>query len=318
VRLTLIRRKARILAEALLILTGGLFLPWLPRRAIVALAGGLGSAAYAFSGRLRRVALANLEAAYGGELSPGDRHRIARGAFRTFSLVVLDLFWFSAFTRSRVSRYVQFDASVDPYFETAPLVAVTAHTGNWEVLGLAAALRGAPLLSVAAVVKSPIGSFFMHRARRWTGQKLAPQKGGLRALVRELREGGRVALLMDQNTREDEGGAFVEFFGLPATVSKAAASLCARTGAPLYVAVCVADRRGVYRVEGVPLIPVGAGGVPEGEATALMTRAIESLIRRHPEAWMWMYKRWRYVPPGADAARFPFYAKPAPAARMRG
>lgn len=301
-----------MLAEAVLVAAAWLVLPWLPRRAIVAVASAAGTAAYALSGRLRRVALANLAAAYGDAVPPAEQRRVARESFRTFALVALDLFWFGAFTRSRIERYVRFDASMDPLFATAPLVAVTAHLGNWEVLGLAVALRGAPLLSVAAEVKSRVGERLMGYVRPRTGQKLAPRQGALRVLVRELRNGGRVALLMDQNTREDEGGAFVEFFGLPATVSKAAAALCARTGVPLFVACCIADRQGVYRAEGLPLIRVGPGGVPEEAATACMTRAIEAMIRRHPGAWMWMYKRWRYVPDGADAAKFPFYARPAP------
>lgn len=301
-----------MLAEAVLVVAAWLVVPWLPRRLIVAAASAAGGAAYALDRRLRRVALANLDAAYGDTLTPDEKRRTARAAFQTFALVALDLFWFGVFTRSRIRRYVRFDATMDPLFATAPLVAVTAHLGNWEILGLAVALRGASLLSVAARVKSRVGERLMAYARRRTGQKLAPRRGGLKALVRELRHGGRVALLMDQNTREDEGGAFVEFFGLPATVSQAAATLCARTGAPLFVACCVADRRGVYRAEGRPLIRVGPGGVPEEAATAEMTRAIEAMIRRYPGAWMWMYKRWRYVPDGADAAAFPFYARPAP------
>jgi KDO2-lipid IV(A) lauroyltransferase len=308
--MTVIRSMVRLPCEAALVLLAWLILPWLPRRAIVALARGLGGAAWALCGRLRRVALANLAAVYGETLPAAERARIGRGAFTTFALVALDLFWFGAFTRSRLRRTVQFDASMDPLFATAPLVAVTAHLGNWEVLGLAVAERGAPLLSVAATVKSRVGIVLMNMVRRRTGATLAPQKGALRTLMRALRDGARVALLMDQNTREDEGGEFVEFFGLPAAVSKAAAALCARTGAPLFVACCVADEHGVYRAEGLPLITVGPAGVPEAQATAEMTRALERLIRRHPAAWMWMYKRWRYVPPGADAARFPFYAEP--------
>ncbi len=308
---TFIRRCIRMPAEALLVLGGMLAIPLLPRRAVVACARGLGWAVYRCNRGLRRVACANLDAAYGDTLSAARKQAIARGAFTAFALLTLDLFWFGAFTRRRIARYVVCDASVDELFRTAPLVAVTGHLGNWEVHGLALAFHGAPLLSVATESKSKVADLYLMRVRQATGQRLTRRVGAVRALVRELRRGGRVALLLDQNTTEEEGGEFVDFFGLPVCVSKVTAALCARTGAKFMVCWCIPNAAGVYRAAVTHAVAVGADGVAEAATTRTVTRMLEDVIRRHPEHWLWMYKRWKYIPPGADAARFPFYARPS-------
>ena len=282
-------------------------LPWLPRRCIVSLSRLLADLGFRCSRRWRRVALANLESAFGSSLDDAAKIAIARGCFRTACIVVLDVFWFSFFTERRVRRCVSFDPSFDAFLGAKPAIVVGAHLGNWEVLGLAVALIGEPCLSVTLPLSNPFSDKILSRARRLTGQRVTQARGALRAMLSCLRDGGRVALLLDQNTLPEDGGVFVPFFSLDVPVSKAVSSLAARTGAPVVVLYCLLDESGMYKAYAKPVFLVQ--DEDHVGATRRVMETVESVVRSHPEQWLWFYKRWKYVPPGGTVAKHPFYAR---------
>ncbi|MBN1557635.1 MAG: lysophospholipid acyltransferase family protein [Lentisphaerae bacterium] len=302
------RRTVRRPAEWLLLGLGCAVIPWLPRRGVTALARWSGGAAFRLAPRLRRVALANLDVAFGARLGADEKVRLARASFVTFARTLLDVFWFAFRTASRLERYVGIDPSFEPYFEGGAIIVVTGHIGNWEVMGQAAALRGKPSLSVAAPVKNRAADWLLTRARRSTGQRIVPRRGALRALLRALQEGQGVALLIDQNVEPRKGGVFVDFFGLPAPVTKAPAALARRTGAPLLFAWCLPSGPG-YRIFALPLEPPPASGTADRTHVQKLAAMLETVVRKHPGDWLWMYKRWKHGGPGADRTRYPFYAE---------
>jgi KDO2-lipid IV(A) lauroyltransferase len=279
------------------------------------LAAWVGDAAYNLAGAERRVALANLEIAFGGRLPDAEKARIARQCFRSCALVGLDLFWFSRLTRKRLQDWVTFDPSFEHYFQTRPGIAVTAHLGNWEVMGLATGLRGHPAASVAMPLANPFVDRAVNRIRGLTGQTVVERAGAARKLLRRLREGGRAAFLLDQNTLPAEGGGFAPFFGLPAPVSLAAEVLARRSGAPVVPAFCVEDGRGRYRAYAKPPIAIGADAGEGHAGTAAILATVEEEVRKWPDQWNWIYKRWKYIPAEAPAGRFPFYAERLRASR---
>lgn len=287
----------------------------LSRGAVVRLANGLGGAAYRLSRRDRRIAQANVELVFGSSRSAAEKESIVRGSFRTMALVLLDLLWFQRRTAERVKAWVSFDESYFRHYRAGePSVVVTAHYGNWEAMGLAGGLAGAPCHSVAMPLKNPIVDKILLQARRVTGQLVIPRQGAIKSLIRALRDGGTAAFLNDQNTLPEEGGRFVEFFGLPVPVSDAAEMLAQRTRAKVFFMCTVVDGEGRYRIESEPPILSDSGGA----VTERTTQLLEQRIRARPELWLWMYKRWKYVPPGADATRYPFYARAISVERARG
>jgi KDO2-lipid IV(A) lauroyltransferase len=302
-------RKLWQVGETSLIGLGLVTIPYLPRRAILRLARGLGALAFHFGRRHRRVALANVALVLGDSVNAQQQKEVARDAFRNFALVVLDLFWFRAFTRRRIERWVQFDSSFDIWARTRPCIAVTGHFGNWEVMGQAMALRGAPAISVAANFANPAVRRLLSSSRESTGQKIAIRKGAVRGLLQALRAGERVALVMDQNTLPAKGGVFVPFFGLPVPVSRSPAVLWKRTGSPIMHGVCVCDAQGVYHVRGSLLVGPDEQSLSEEDVVRRVTDALERAIRAQPGQWLWSYRRWKFVAPGDDARRYPFYAR---------
>ena len=298
-----------MLGEVGLVRVAFLLVPVLPRSVIVTLARCFGTMGYFLAAGTRRIGLANLDMAYGAALPQAQKRRILRDSFRTFALVILDLFWFGRRTRQRIAAWVDVDPSFDRYTAQKPMIAVTAHVGNWEVLGLTAALRGSESATVAAEIKNPAVELMLNRVRQATGQKLVERRGAVRSLLKELRGGGTVALVLDQNTAPEEGGVFVDFFGSPVPVSAAGAALAAKTGAGIVLVFCVPEARGRYRVSALPRMHVKLGD-PDAirEGTRALARGIEAEIRRHPGQWLWTYKRWKYIPRGVPREKYPFYA----------
>lgn len=303
-------RSVRFAAEYALARTALAVLPRLSRPMAVGLAHVSGTLASIFSRHLRAVSLANLELALGDSLTPAERRRVVRRSFQSFALVLIDMFWFARDSENRIRTWVHFDPSFDAFMRSAPQVCVTAHMGNWEVLGMAFALRGFPLVSVAAPLENRRLDRLFIDLRKRTGQQILSKHGAVRGLMRALKEGGKVALVMDQNTKPSAGGVFVDFFGLPVPVSSAPAALALRTGAELRVGIMIPDRNGRYVATHHGRVDrEDSDGETEAELTTRLAQVMVRLIREHPEHWLWMYKRWKYVGPNRARSEYPFYAK---------
>lgn len=291
------------------------FIPNRSRRTIVVLSRCAGRIAYYLPFRLRKVALANLDIVYGARKTDREKRAILRSACQTFALVLLDIFWFSKNTRERIADYVTFDPALADLFQKKAQMCITGHLGNWELLGHAVSVSGYPLSSVATPLVNPAVDAYFARVRTVSGQIIIPRNGAVRAMLRTLKNEGKVGLLLDQNTRPEHGGLFVDFMGLPAPISDAGASLALKTGADILFGFCIPRRDGTYYVHTAPPIPPQtASGATKDEQVQVITqqiaRTIEQTILAHPEAWLWMYKRWKFVPPGAERpARYPFYAE---------
>ena len=305
-----ILKTLRKFPESLLTAVAALVLPLLSRRAIVSMARGLGGLAYRFSRRDRQVALANLDLVFGDSLSASEKASIARQSFMRFALVMLDLFWLRRRTAERIAAWVEVDpVSYGYYRDARPCIVVTGHYGNWEVMGLVGALRGDPCTSVAMPMANPFVEWMVSRSRRVTGQGVVSRQGAIKGLLRVLRSGGRTAFVMDQNTLPAEGGRFVEFFGVPVPISQAIETLAERTGAAVLFAYCVTGEDGRYSARTMPPFFAGSQEGTDGNTTVRITRMIEEVIRKDPKQWLWMYKRWKYIPEGASRDRYPFYAR---------
>ncbi len=287
----------------------------LPRPAAVAFSRWLGANAYRFARQLRRVGETNLRIAFGDRLSDDQRRAILLESFRTFALVLVDIFWFARHNRERVAQWIRFDPATEELARTKkPRVCVTAHFGSWENLGHAATLHGFPLVSVAAPLSNRRLDRLVTQVRQVSGQIVLTKQGAVRGLLSALRNNGNVGLLLDQNTKMTEGGVFVNFFGLPVPISGVAASLALRTGAEIIFGFCVPQPDGSYDVL-VPhrFTPRHEPGEDLKTAIERLTQeialVIENEIRKKPGTWLWMYKRWKYVAPGYPREKYPFYAK---------
>jgi KDO2-lipid IV(A) lauroyltransferase len=282
-------------------------IPFLPRRLIVRLARQLGTWGLILARRENAIAQANLDLVYGSRLTSLRKRAIIRRSFQTFMLMVLDLFWFTFRSRSRFARYTRIEPSMLQFLKPGGRIFVTAHYGNWEILGQATAATGYQLVSVAKPIDNFLLDWLLIRFREKNGQIILPQTGALRRMMGLLRDGMGVALLLDQDTSPRKGGLVVDFFGKPVTVSTAAASFSRKFKVPVIITFARATG-GIYRFYALD----EAFNIREDETEIAFTQrlvsAIEAEIRRHPGQWLWMYKRWKRYFPGQTPTRYHFYA----------
>ncbi len=307
-------KKVLFAIETIMTRLGLVILPTLPRWAVLACARAAGTIVYWTAPKQRQITLSNLDIAFGERLSSRAKQRIAHGAFYTTALVMLDLFWFSRHTEQRVRRYVTLDPALQTHVYTQPMIGVTAHFGNWELLSKALGIYGFAHVAVATPLANPAVDAIIGAGRSIAGVEIVTRQGAIRGLLRALRQKKHVALLLDQNTKPEEGGLFVRFFGLSIPMSTAAAVLSERTGAPVLPIFCRAEANGAYTIYSLPPLkhmdPAIAGNNIIHTITQKIASLFEQEISTQPKQWLWMYKRWKYIDPNWPAAAYPFYAKP--------
>jgi lauroyl/myristoyl acyltransferase len=285
-------------------------IPRLPRPVVLGLAWLGGNLGFGLDRRGWRIGLANLDVAFGDAKTPAAKRAILRAAYVTMARTFLDVIWFGTRSAERLGRYVVCDESLRPIFRDRNQICVSAHFGNWEVIGQWMALRGFPIHSIAMPVKNREVNRLLIARREVTGQQIIPREGALRKLLAILRAGGKAAFLVDQNTKPSEGGIWADYFGLPVPVTPAPAALAAKTGSAIFIVFAAPHRGGRYRIYVSETIPPPEHA--DAETTRLLTQrmlaVIEREVRAHPECWLWMYKRWLIKDPSVPVGRYPFYA----------
>jgi KDO2-lipid IV(A) lauroyltransferase len=303
------RKRIQRLVEGALVQAGRTTIQHLPRGAVVKLARVLGTCTYAFSARARNIATANLDLAFDDSLTKREKKRINKESFQSFSLLLLDLFWFNRNTQERLKKHVDFHESFQPYFDDPPTIVVTAHIGNWELIGVGCGAKDQAMTSIAMPLKNATVDKELNVLRSSTGSEIAFRKGAIRNVIKALRNGRSTTLLIDQNTLPEAGGTFIPFFGVPAPISKAIGTLWARTDAQIMVAWCIPDKDGHYTIRACPPIPRANDTATTEEIAVKVTRELEDIIRKHPQFWLWSYRRWRFFHKADDQSQYPFYAE---------
>jgi len=285
-------------------------IPQFPRCVVLGLAWLGGNLGFLFDRRGRQIGMANLDIAFGDSKSAAGKKKILRRSFITFTRTLIDVIWFGTSPEKRLTKYVELDDSMQQLFCEKNQICITAHFGNWEVVGQIMALHKFPFHSIAMPVKNPEVDRLLIARREVTGQKIIPREGALRKLLGVLRSNGKTAFLVDQNTEENEGGIWADYFGLPVPVTPAPAALAAKTGSEIFIGFCAPLRGGRYRVYITETIkpPESAGEDTTRALTQQILSAIEREVSKHPEHWLWMYKRWKTKNRPDDSGRYPFYA----------
>lgn len=265
--------------------------------------------------RERKVGLKNIEAVFGNTKTVVEKRRILQDSFATMGQTMLDIFWFSRNPEKRILNHVVFQEGPlrDSFFEDKPVVCITAHMGNWEIMGQTCALMGADMASIAAPLKNKAVDRMFIKQRERTGQTIIQQKGALKTLISRFRKNGKAAFVLDQNTDENEGGTAVGFLGLPMPVSPAPAALAYRTGTEIMLGFCLPEPGGRYCIRITQsIVPppfdkeLDANQVAR-ELTQEIQDGISKEIRKHPQYWLWSYKHWRRNAGKDYPAHYPEY-----------
>ncbi len=230
------------------------------------------------------------------ELSVGERKALAERCFVHLGTLLGECLHLRHCAPEELSLHVTLEGW--EHIEAAraqrrPIVIVTGHCGNWELLAAALNARGLGMLVVAREIDEPeLQTMLLDlRARFGTRTIVRGTPGAARALLGALRGAGALGMLIDQDTKVE--GVFVDFFGRPAWTPIGAAELALRFDAAVLPTFIARRADGSHRAAIHPELTLPTDSTA---ATALMTAVIEAQIRSHPEQWVWLHRRWRRRP----------------------
>ena len=256
-----------------------------------------------------KVALSNLEVAFGDQFSKHERRKIARKSFQHFARTMVDLLWSPRLTQQNFARYIElrnFEETARGTGSERSVMIACYHYSNFEWLSLACGFLDLKGTIISQEFKNSLLDPIFKKLREQSGHELIPRERGLIRLYKVLRRKGRTALLVDLTVPPSQGAVVIDCFGLKTSVTAAHAWLHERTGVPIVPAHCEPLPDGRYRLIFHPQIDITAG-ISHQQIAQACWNSFEPYVRKNPAPWLWMYKHWRYLPAKPDRP-YPFYA----------
>jgi KDO2-lipid IV(A) lauroyltransferase len=277
-----------------------------PRGVARLLAGMLALLVYGLMGRLRRVGVRNLEMAL-PELPAKARKKILRGVYRHLGWQLVEFCRMARYTPENTRDWLRTEG-LEHYLAARDrgkgVLIVTGHLGAWELSSFYHSLMGHPMGMVIRRLDNRRLDAFVNSIRCLHGNTVLHKDDFGRGLLTAMHVGGTVGILMDTNMTPPQG-AFVRFFGMEACTATGLAHVARKTGAAVLPGFMVwepAEQRYVLRfgpeIE-IPRTDDVAADIVAG--TQLCTSAIEAWVRRYPDQWLWIHRRWKTRPAGEAA-----------------
>ncbi len=271
----------------------------LPDHTLPGLARFFAFLAYRILGIRKKVTLDNLKIAF-PESTEAWRERTAYRSYLHFAMVMLEFMkmgkWSADQLRTKM-EILEIDDFTDAQRQEKGVVIVSGHFGNWEV-----AIGYLHLLDVRSAViqqrqKNALVNERMKVLREKWGMEIIYPRGAVKESIKALRKGKAVALLGDQDA--GDRGVFVPFFGRMSSTHVGAALMALKTGAPVILGICTRTASNHFKLE---FQTISDSGLPKNlhsaveELTARHTRMLEAAIRKNPEQYFWMHRRWKTPP----------------------
>jgi len=275
----------------------------MPRCLACRAAGVLAWCGFYLAGRQRRAGLHNLRMAF-PRLTERERIQILRGTFQNLGRLLVEFTHFPELNKANISRYVVHDG-LENYLEGLRrgqgVIFMTAHFGAWEMSSFAHALYGYPLKFVVRPIDNPKVEQLISNYRILSGNVPIQRKSAARDILKALRENQAVGILFDQNTTRSEG-VFADFFGIPAATTPSIALFALRAGAAVIPGFLIWDKdlkKHRLRLDPpVDLIQTGNLDQDVLENTKRFNKILESYVRKYPDQWLWIHRRWKTRPEG--------------------
>jgi KDO2-lipid IV(A) lauroyltransferase len=279
------------------------FLGALPLQVALFVGRQSGRFAYHFGSRLRRTGERNLDIAFPG-LSLSERRRLLRGCFQNLGRLLGVFSHFAGDDPQVIERVIECEGieRLDAARRNGRgVILFTGHVGAWELSSFALSLFGYPLSFLVRRIDNPKIEKLIDGVRTRLGNRTIDKRSAAREMLQILNEGGTLGILVDLNTLDREG-IFVNFFGAQASTTFMLAKLALRTGAeviPVFAPWDQRRRRFLLKID--ERLSVDRTGNEEEDVrrlTQAFTSVVEDYVRRYPDQWLWIHRRWKTRPPG--------------------
>jgi KDO2-lipid IV(A) lauroyltransferase len=253
--------------------------------------------------KLWRVGIRNLEIAF-PQMPLRERKQILRRVFTGMGRHLAEFCLFPRYTPENVERIVIYEGFEN--FDRARragkgVLLLTGHFGAWEIGSFYHSLKGNPMKIVVRDLDNPLVDAMVKRYRTMHGNETIDNREFLRGLLSAMRENETVGILMDTNMTPPQG-VFVDFFGMPACTAAGMARVAMKTGATVVPAYTIwdADLKKFKVCFDPPLETANTSDSATDVITntARYSAALETIVRRHPDQWLWVHRRWKTRPAG--------------------
>ncbi|MGC9198296.1 MAG: lysophospholipid acyltransferase family protein [Acidobacteriaceae bacterium] len=275
----------------------------LPRGAARAVGAGWGAVVWVLMGRLRRVGLQNLKMAF-PEKTEEERRKILRQEFRSLGWQMGEFCKMSGYTAEEASKFIRYEG-LEHYLAAREkgkgVLVLTGHLGAWELSSFYHSLMGYPMSLVIRRLDNPLVDAYVNRIRCLHGNRVIHKDDFARGLLTAMQRGETVGILMDTNMTPPQG-VFVPYFGVDACTGSAMARVALHSGAAVLPGFLLwEDSEQRYVLHFGPELELIRSGDADKDTvanTALFTAVIERYVRRYPEQWLWVHRRWKTRPEG--------------------
>jgi KDO2-lipid IV(A) lauroyltransferase len=275
----------------------------LPRRLARVLAGVIAFCVYWGLGRLRRVGRRNLDLAF-PSLHAQAKRTILRRVYRHLGWQLVEFCRMERYTAENTLDWLRVEGQEHYLAAKARgkgVLVVTGHLGAWELSSFYHSMMGYPMGMVIRRLDNRKLDAFVNGVRCRHGNFVIHKDDFGRSLLTSMREGRTVGILMDTNMTPPQG-AFVDYFGVPACTGTGLAHIARKTGAAVLPGAMfweAGEKRYVLRFGPEIEIPHTADVSADIlEGTQRCTKAIERWVRRYPDQWLWIHRRWKTRPAG--------------------
>ncbi len=263
---------------------------------------------------MKKLIIANIKTAF-PEKPDCEIRKIASANSKNIFLMALEFLWFAG-RAEKLDAMMDFDPEYTLTTREAKesgrgLIWVTPHLGNWELAGFQIPrMTQIPFAVVVRRQNNPFIHKLIKKSRESCGMIIIEEKGAVKGMLNALKKGFLLGTLIDQNTKARDGGIFVNFFGLPVATSRAPAFFARKLNVEVAVGGCV-RKDGGYMVFAEKLPKKAAEYSSDEEMIQELMNITERMIRKYPEQYLWLYKRWQHIPeniPCELEKKYPFYS----------
>jgi len=269
----------------------------LPRAVSMALAGMAGIGAFLLASKYRNRALDNLKSVFGNTKSDAEIRRIARAVFVNLAKNAIELVNLPKISASNIDSLVSIEGRAILDGELAKgrgVIVVTGHFGNWELMPVTLRIKGYAGSVIGRRIYFDRYDRYLNSLRKTHGVEIIYRDDSPRKILKVLKSNGVLGIVADQDV-DSVDGVFVDFFGHPAYTPLGPVALAKVTGASLVPAFMIrAGRRHRLVFEKpIELIDTGDKDADNTENTKRWSDVVEAYIRKYPDQWVWMHRRWK-------------------------